>query len=64
MRKTITPIKKGLDKKGNPIILCKDSVWIIKTNYKLGRDVKTLCYIKENISFEEAEKIYNKYTKK
>lgn len=38
------------------------SVWEERTNYKLGKLIKSWVCCKQNVTLEEAEKYYNKRT--
>lgn len=53
-------IKIGKTKNGLKLALCKNSVWVRKENYKLGKIRHTWAYLVEDVPFEEAEKVFNR----
>ena len=62
--KKLKAIEVGYNKKGEKIALCKDCVWILSENYSRGSIVKNWRCIIENVSEEEARKVFNRRTNK
>ena len=57
-------IKLSKTKRGDKLALTKGpngfGVWIQKTNYSLGREVKSWCYLLQHSTEEEAEKVFKR----